>query len=155
MCSRRDHRHVVAAEHGIGSEDGQIFYLRLSDEQTINHVYHAGCASEPGRLDGWAPSKPRIGRLQLEIDLRIELHVSRGLDARWGQPCAVGHVILVEGRDDVGVGDVVDVDPDLRARPAVAEDLRDTEIEVVATVRIQRAWAYQVDCDVSRREAAA
>src|SRR6266849_3832305 len=80
----------------------------------------------------------RLSYRKLEIDLRVQPHVSRGLDGRRRQPWAVRHVILVEARDDVGVRGVVDVNSDLRARPAVSEDLCHAEIEVVAAGAIER-----------------
>src|SRR5713101_5166004 len=80
----------------------------------------------------------RLFYRRLEIDLRVQPHVSRGLDGRRRQPWAVRHVILVEARDDVGVRGVVDVNSDLRARPAVSEDLCHAEIEVVAAGAIER-----------------
>src|SRR2546422_5073837 len=79
MCSRRDYRHVVAPEHGIGSEDGQIFYLRLSDEQTIKWIAmvrwqgcHVQCVAmvdgqgqRPKRLESaWNVTRRRFGQTQ-------------------------------------------------------------------------------------------
>ena len=102
--------------------------------------------------------KPEAQSL-LEIELRADLCVPRRLNRRRRQPRARGaRIPHVESCRRVGVGGVVDVHADLGAGPAVPQDLRDAEVQVIAPRGIQRGWRNQVHriiAPVGRRELAA
>src|SRR6188474_3785435 len=72
------------------------------------------------------------GPYDSEVELRADLEHARYQDRRRGPPShatrAVGEVLAEHG---VGVGDVVEVEVDRRLRRAEAEDLRQSQIDLV------------------------